>query len=110
MTRRAIASRSDVESEAQLILAAHSGGRFELGHGQGASDSAFGRYYGATRSSHASRADYALGFALGRFLLFAGVPRWRAPVSPETARETLASFERSPEGRAYCASYKKESV
>lgn len=105
MTRPAIASRSDIEAHAQHVLAALSGGRFDIGHGQGASDAAFGRFYGETRSIHAGRAEYALGFALARFVLFTGLPRWRAPVTPETAREVVERFKRSQEGRFYALAY-----
>lgn len=99
------ASRSDIEAHAQYVLAALHGGRFDVGHGQGASDAAFGRFYGATRSIHAGRAEYALGWALARFVLFAGLPRWRAPVTPATALETLECFKRSQEGRAFALAY-----
>ena len=106
MTRPAqLARRSDIESHGQLVLAALSAGRFELSHGQGVSDAAFSRGYGETRASSADKRDYALGFHLGRFLLFAGVPKWRAPVNPQTAREVIARFEQSPEGRKFAAQY-----
>lgn len=97
--------RSDVESHAQLVLAALSAGRFELGHGQGVSDAAFSRGYGETRASSADKREYALGYHLGRYLLFAGVPRWRSPVNPATAREVLEAFKLSAEGRKYAAQY-----
>lgn len=99
------ATRSNVESYGQLVLAALSAGRFELAHGQGVSDAAFSRGYGETRASSAPKRDYALGFHLGRYLLFAGVPRWRSPVNPATAREVLEAFNLSPEGRKFAALY-----
>ncbi len=101
------ATRSDVESYGQLVLAALHGARFELAHGQGVSDAAFSRGYGETRASSADKRDYALGFHLGRYLLFAGVPRWRSPVTPEAAREVFERFELSAEGRKFYALHGK---
>lgn len=99
------AERSDVESHGQRVLAALSAGRFDRAHGQGVSDAAFSRGYGERRASSADKRDYALGYHLGRYMLFAGLPRWRSPVNPETALATLEAFKLSAEGRKFTALY-----
>lgn len=92
-------SRLDVESYAQCVLAAYHGGRFITGHGQGASDAAMGRVFAYGRSRFADKADYALGYAFARFMLFAGLPKWRPPVTQASAADWFARFKLSSEGK-----------
>ena len=92
-------TRSDVEGFAQMLLAARFGG-YQRGHGEGASDAAMGRGFADSRSQHTDRAEYDLGYRVGRFILFAKLPHWRAPMLTHSdASERWARFQYSPEGR-----------
>jgi hypothetical protein len=92
-------TRSNVEAFSQMLLAAHTG-RYSNAHGFGASDAAFGRVYAHSRLTHYNRDEYDLGFRVGRFILFAKLPAWRAPmVTHKDAQEWWTRFQVSPEGR-----------
>ena len=102
---RDLPTRSDVESFAARCLASLHGGRFWHGHGLGASDAAFGRPYGYSRGSATCRQDYAFGYYFGRFVLFAGLPRWQAPLTPAEAATWRDRFAGSTEGRTFASLY-----
>lgn len=94
-----IMTRLDVADYGQMLLAARTG-RYERAHGQGVSDAAMGRYYAATRSEGSERPLYDLGFRVGRFLLYKGLPKWRAPMLTHTDAAGLwAEFLASPDAR-----------
>lgn len=93
-------SRLDVESFAQMLMAARCGS-YTSGQGHGASDAAMGRYFGATRASYDDRDEYNLGFRVGRFILFAKLPKWQAPMLTHAdAADWWERFKASPESRA----------
>ncbi len=95
----ALLTRSDVGAYGQMLLAARTG-VYALGHGQGVSDAAFGRYYGASRTGSADRNDYDLGFRVGRFVRFLNLPAWRAPMLTHAdAADLWADFRRSMDSR-----------
>lgn len=99
MSRHKVLSRLDVESYGQMLLAARTG-VYALGHGQGVSDAAMGRYYAASRTGSADKADYDLGFRVGRFVLYRNLPAWRAPMlSHVDAADLWAAFKASPDAR-----------
>jgi hypothetical protein len=94
-------TRLDVEAFAQMLLAARHDGQFHRGHGEGARDAAFGRTYAERRSLHTDRDEYDLGFRVGRFILFAKLPAWRAPmITHKDSQEWWARFQASSEGRS----------
>ena len=96
---RMTVDRHDVESFAQMLLAAVTG-RYWRGHGEGASDAAFGRVYGHSRSSFTDRTEYDLGYRVGRYVRFMRLPQWRVPLLTHSdAAEDWAKFLASPEAR-----------
>lgn len=72
--------------------------------GRGISDATGGKAFADSRLSHDYRADYALGYALGRYCLSARV-RHESTLG-EGKRRLWWHFQTSVEGRTYAASYR----
>lgn len=91
--------RDGVADFAAMLLSATSG-RFATGHSQGASDAAYGRAYAHSRAMAADLSDYDLGYRVGRYVLFAAVPAWRAGMlRHDDAAAYWSRFLRSRESR-----------